>query len=178
MPPDTLDAKVHAIMRKLWLEVTKEDVQAFLHQQDLHTNVWDLLNAEVVRLPIESGRALAAECSSTAQEAGMLTETTVDLRCSSYITRMVLPARGEYCQHPQCFDLNTFRRHNDQTPRQPIRCLICSAKIEKDQVVVDEYMCDILRHCPTTRAVIHPDGSWTAEEERQTPSVEVIEIAD
>ena len=68
---------------------------------------------------------------------------TVPLTCP--ITRQLMryPARGEQCDHIQCFDLESYLRANSD--RLTWKCPICKQQALIEHVIVDEYLENIIR---------------------------------
>lgn len=52
------------------------------------------------------------------------------------------PVRGKNCKHVQCFDLETYLLMNKAQPNW--ECPVCSKKTLTDDLIVDEYMKEIL----------------------------------
>jgi E3 SUMO-protein ligase PIAS1 len=59
----------------------------------------------------------------------------LSLRCPLSIDTIKVPARGEKCKHPQCFDLETFLSFGDQSTCW--QCPICSSPLAWCDLLID-----------------------------------------
>ena len=73
----------------------------------------------------EPGTSCAAQPSSVVNISSddvVEVETLVSLDCPLTIERLVLPAQGKYCTHPQCFELGVGAGRGDMLWLSSIRC--------------------------------------------------------
>lgn len=64
------------------------------------------------------------------------------------LERLKLPARGKYCEHPQCFSLDTFVLLMSHTPFPNWRCPICRRRCFS--LKIDTYIQDIIEQTKRT----------------------------
>eukprot|EP01083_Nonionella_stella_P023093 63842_1 len=90
----------------------------------------------------------------------------VPLVCPISQTLMLQPARGKFCTHLSCFDLETHLvRAQRQTSRreQAWMCPICQKMCRLSELYIDGLMLDVLDSVPLecTEVFMRPDASWT-----------------
>ncbi|KAJ3287721.1 SUMO ligase siz1 [Rhizoclosmatium sp. JEL0117] len=99
-----------------------------------------------------------------------LTEEHVSLKDPVTRCRITVPARGNHCRHPQCFDLEYYLRLNQTHPTWS--CPICSKLAPLNEVFVDGYFLELLQAAAfdldIESAEIAADGSWRLNKEENT----------
>ncbi|PRP82118.1 hypothetical protein PROFUN_10326 [Planoprotostelium fungivorum] len=100
------------------------------------------------------------------------------------------PTRAKTCHHLQCFELDSFIRMNERTPKW--QCPNCYKTADYNDLEVDNYFADILEACGKMNADIEdiemsPDGEWSIPQNKakkqkvvhqSTPSVVVLDLSD
>ena len=91
-----------------------------------------------------------------------------------------IPARGRYCLHRECFDLETFlQTRKSRSPGAPTsadewKCPICRLDARPESLVVDGFLKEVreqLQHegVEDARAIlVKPDGSWEVKKDGGT----------
>lgn len=84
----------------------------------------------------------------------------VSLKCPLSYTRIQTPCRGVGCRHNQCFDANSYLQLQEQAPTWT--CPQCNKSTPWDQLVVDQYILDILSSTgkDVEQVTVEPDGRW------------------
>jgi hypothetical protein len=95
----------------------------------------------------------------------------------------VVPVRGSHCEHPECFDHETFLQTRALTSgnRSPIeadwRCPICRQDARPQSLVVDGFLAEVraelarTNHCTGARTLqIKADGSWEVKADADDPA--------
>ncbi|KAJ9118181.1 hypothetical protein QFC22_004085 [Naganishia vaughanmartiniae] len=85
--------------------------------------------------------------ASAAEDDIQLGSTKVSLKDPISYTRIINPARADFCSHVQCFDVAQWISVNETTP---------------------QYFQSILAMCPDTvdEVIIEPDGEWHTEDQK------------
>ena len=85
----------------------------------------------------------------------------VSLRDPVTMGRVKVPARGKFCTHIRCFDMNVYLE-SVKVPTQKVPCNICDVKISIYDIVIDGYFQDILdktdQGCDSVTVL--PSGEW------------------
>eukprot|EP00923_Selenidium_pygospionis_P009288 GHVN01015885.1.p1 GENE.GHVN01015885.1~~GHVN01015885.1.p1 ORF type:complete len:831 (+),score=219.54 GHVN01015885.1:362-2494(+) len=71
---------------------------------------------------------------------------TLDLRCPNTRQRPEVPARSIRCLHVQCFDLGWFVNHPAKFHFQRWKCPYCNKSALPCEIIVDEFVQEILTH--------------------------------
>mmetsp|Transcript_29358 Transcript_29358/g.75096 ORF Transcript_29358/g.75096 Transcript_29358/m.75096 type:complete len:541 (+) Transcript_29358:29-1651(+) len=96
-----------------------------------------------------------------------LVPRTMRLLCPVSHLRMNIPVRGQRCPHLQTFDLEAYMHANGTGNfNKRWRCPVCDIEAQPKTLVVDMYVCEILKQAPMDceEVCVGDDGSWTAEE--------------
>ena len=90
----------------------------------------------------------------------MTTSTVMSLKCPLSTLRMSLPCRSSTCSHNQCFDATSFLQVQEQAPQWS--CPICNKTFPFDNLIVDQYVQDILHRVSSNveQVTIEPNGTW------------------
>lgn len=93
------------------------------------------------------------------------TSSVLSLKCPLSFTRLATPCRGIACTHNQCFDAASYLELQQQAPTWT--CPICNRPLVWDNLVLDQYVDDILRDTSrsTEQVTIEPDGRWHQQAE-------------
>eukprot|EP00475_Leptophrys_vorax_P030878 TRINITY_DN4659_c0_g1_i3.p2 TRINITY_DN4659_c0_g1~~TRINITY_DN4659_c0_g1_i3.p2 ORF type:complete len:169 (-),score=56.98 TRINITY_DN4659_c0_g1_i3:47-553(-) len=85
--------------------------------------------------------------------------SAVSLVCPLMIDKIIVPAKGIKCRHPNCFDLRTFLSLAEQSYNW--QCPICIQPLPEPQLQVDPRMEAIIKLSPedVEEVRIMPDGS-------------------
>ncbi|KAF7487796.1 E3 SUMO-protein ligase PIAS1 [Sarcoptes scabiei] len=75
------------------------------------------------------------------------------LLCPLSTLRIKIPARSIKCEHINCFDLESFIKINDITPRW--RCPICKIYVDCDEIIIDGFLMKILSESPSDATESH-----------------------
>ncbi|KAK5206074.1 E3 SUMO-protein ligase pli1 [Exophiala xenobiotica] len=96
------------------------------------------------------------------------TSSVLSLKDPVAYTRIVTPCRSIGCNHNQCFDAGCFLQLQEQAPTWT--CPICNKAAPWENLVLDQYVNDILNSTPTdTEAVtVQPDGQWAIQKETES----------
>ncbi|KAJ2380107.1 E3 SUMO-protein ligase pli1, partial [Coemansia sp. RSA 2603] len=103
------------------------------------------------------------------------TGSLVSLKCPLGLMRIATPTRSKYCQHPQCFDCETFLQMKNQVPST--KCPVCSQDIKSwEELVIDLYFEDILQKTSSNedQVYIEADGSWKPKKPMEAEDVDSI----
>ncbi|KAI9331493.1 hypothetical protein BDR26DRAFT_922107 [Obelidium mucronatum] len=99
-----------------------------------------------------------------------LTEEHVSLKDPVTRSRITVPARGNLCRHPQCFDLEYYLQLNQTHPTWT--CPVCSKLAPIHEVFVDGYFLELLKSASfdldIESAEIAMDGTWQLNKEEKT----------
>ncbi|KAJ3031519.1 UNVERIFIED_CONTAM: SUMO ligase siz1 [Siphonaria sp. JEL0065] len=99
-----------------------------------------------------------------------LTEEHVSLKDPVTRMRITVPARGNACRHPQCFDLEYYLCLNQTHPTWT--CPVCSKLAPMTEVFVDGYFLELLESANfdlnIESAEIALDGTWRLNKEERT----------
>jgi len=89
------------------------------------------------------------------------TMVRVSLRCPLGYCRIEHPARGQRCEHLQCFDVRFYLQFCHQ--QRLWHCPVCNGPIPFHELIIDEYFNSILKSMDeeTLKAEIHPDGTFS-----------------
>lgn len=89
------------------------------------------------------------------------TSMVLSLKCPLSTLRMDTPVRGSSCRHNQCFDATSYLQLQEQAPTW--LCPICNNSAPFANLVVDEFVLDILKNTPKSldQITIEPDGKWS-----------------
>ncbi|KDN52148.1 hypothetical protein K437DRAFT_32972 [Tilletiaria anomala UBC 951] len=115
---------------------------------------------------ILSKESVLATMKARAQDDDIVAgAATVSLKDPLSLMKMTKPARSKNCDHVQCFDPMMFLRTHEQSPSWS--CPICSNKIRWSDVIIDEYMSDIIANVgkDVELVIVEPDGSWHVQGE-------------
>lgn len=82
----------------------------------------------------------------------------MSLKCPLSTMRMQIPCRGINCNHNQCFDAMSFLQTQEQAPQWS--CPTCNKPCRFEDLVVDEYVQDILSRTSAEQVTIEPTGEW------------------
>ncbi|KAJ3065015.1 SUMO ligase siz1, partial [Podochytrium sp. JEL0797] len=100
----------------------------------------------------------------------MTTEEHVSLKDPVTRCRINVPARGNLCRHPQCFDLEYYLQLNQTHPTWS--CPVCSKLAPINEVFVDGYFLELLQTAALDSEIesaeIAMDGTWTLNRETMT----------
>eukprot|EP01006_Ploeotia_vitrea_P021574 TRINITY_DN53971_c0_g1_i1.p1 TRINITY_DN53971_c0_g1~~TRINITY_DN53971_c0_g1_i1.p1 ORF type:complete len:508 (-),score=2.59 TRINITY_DN53971_c0_g1_i1:221-1744(-) len=124
------------------------------------------------------------ESEATGRQSCCLSSLQLSLTCPLSLKPIVLPARGKHCTHLQTFDLTVFLQLLGKSPRNSLKCPLCSLRLRFDGLVVDLYVSEIIqtlnasairrgRLNKCTMVELLPDGSWRAP--RQQSVVYVVD---
>jgi len=97
------------------------------------------------------------------------------LRCPLSFERVVIPVRGEQCQHLQCFGLGAYLESNMKMRALNNRwtCPVCGNRLKPHDLRVDDFVDKVLKETPQNcdEVEILEDGSYrlTNEEEPESP---------
>ena len=85
----------------------------------------------------------------------------LSLKCPISTLRMDTPVRASSCRHNQCFDVTSYLQMQEQAPTW--LCPICNNAAPFSNLVVDEFVLDILKNTPKSleQITIEPDGKWS-----------------
>ncbi|KAK9331067.1 PINIT domain-containing protein [Lipomyces starkeyi] len=93
------------------------------------------------------------------------TSSIVSLKCPLSFGRIQVPIRTIRCSHVQCFDATSYIQLQEQAPTW--QCPICNVYAPIEDIVVDNYFDEILKH--TSKSVesieIDPSGVWRVPEQ-------------
>ncbi|KAK9493681.1 PINIT domain-containing protein [Lipomyces doorenjongii] len=93
------------------------------------------------------------------------TSSIVSLKCPLSFGRIQVPIRTIRCSHVQCFDATSYIQLQEQAPTW--QCPICNNYAPIEDIVVDNYFDEILKH--TSMSVesieIDPSGVWRVPEQ-------------
>ncbi|KAK9363890.1 PINIT domain-containing protein [Lipomyces starkeyi] len=93
------------------------------------------------------------------------TSSIVSLKCPLSFGRIQVPIRTIRCSHVQCFDATSYIQLQEQAPTW--QCPICNIYAPIEDIVVDNYFDEILKH--TSKSVesieIDPSGVWRVPEQ-------------
>lgn len=82
----------------------------------------------------------------------------MSLKCPLSTMRMQIPCRGINCHHNQCFDAMSYLQTQEQAPQWS--CPTCNKACRFDDLLVDEYVQDILSRTSAEQVTIEPTGEW------------------
>lgn len=90
----------------------------------------------------------------------VMATSTISLKCPLSISRMKNPAKGVFCQHLQCFDLQSFIYSQETIPDW--RCPICQNKIKLQDLAINDFLLDALNntHEDVESISLKKDGTW------------------
>ncbi|KAK9235967.1 PINIT domain-containing protein [Lipomyces kononenkoae] len=95
----------------------------------------------------------------------MATSSIVSLKCPLSFGRIQVPIRTIRCTHVQCFDATSYIQLQEQAPTW--QCPVCNIYAPIEDIVVDNYFDEILKH--TSKKVesieIDPSGVWRVPEQ-------------
>ncbi|KAK9365099.1 PINIT domain-containing protein [Lipomyces kononenkoae] len=95
----------------------------------------------------------------------MATSSIVSLKCPLSFGRIQVPIRTIRCAHVQCFDATSYIQLQEQAPTW--QCPVCNIYAPIEDIVVDNYFEEILKH--TSKRVesieIDPSGTWRVPEQ-------------
>ncbi|EDQ93081.1 uncharacterized protein MONBRDRAFT_31004 [Monosiga brevicollis MX1] len=117
----------------------------------------------LLHLEAEAGRAWAQQKLASPESEGgdedLIVNTTesISLKCPLSHKRISTPARGEYCNHLQCFDALTYIQMNALQCRW--NCPICHRPILIQGLRICDWMTGVLELAPSDceHALVHPD---------------------
>ncbi|XP_032666502.1 zinc finger MIZ domain-containing protein 1-like [Odontomachus brunneus] len=87
----------------------------------------------------------------------------VSLKCPITFKRIIQPARGKYCMHVQCFDLESYLQLNCE--RDSWKCPVCSKPAQLEGLEVDQYIWGILNtlnSAEVDEVTIDSQAAWKA----------------
>lgn len=104
--------------------------------------------------------AIKKEYEESDNDDIVMATSTISLKCPLSISRMTNPAKGIFCQHLQCFDLQSFIYSQETIPDW--RCPICQNKIKLNDLAINDYLLEALKntHEDVESISLHKDGSW------------------
>lgn len=101
------------------------------------------------------------------EDSDIVTEKlSVSLKDPLTMQRIKIPARGRFCNHLGCFDLETFLKYQREAKNAQWKCVLCyTGPLTLKQIVVDKWMEEILDHCKDLSSVhkvdVFEDGKYT-----------------
>jgi len=129
----------------------------------------DSLVSEIRRGRTISKEQVLREMRTKADDPDIVaTSSVLSLKDPVAYTRIVTPCRSIGCNHNQCFDAACYLQLQEQAPTWT--CPICNKAAPWENLVLDQYVNDILNSTPTdTEAVtVQPDGLWAIHKENET----------
>ncbi|KIW10298.1 hypothetical protein PV08_11260 [Exophiala spinifera] len=132
----------------------------------VHKKSIDSMVSEIRRGKTISKDQVLREMRSKADDPDIVaTSSVLSLKDPVAYTRIVTPCRAMSCNHNQCFDAACFLQLQEQAPTWT--CPICSKSAAWENLVLDQYVNDILNSTPldTEAVTVQPDGRWSIHTE-------------
>ncbi|KAI5452495.1 E3 SUMO-protein ligase pli1 [Naganishia albida] len=142
--------------KKFFFQICLTEITPFAEMQRKIINGRKKTKAEI----------LAGMKASAAEDDIQLGSTKVSLKDPISYTRILNPARSDFCSHVQCFDVAQWVSVNETTPQY--QCPTCERELQMNQIFIDGYFESILAACPdfVDEVIIEPDGEWHTEDNK------------
>ena len=114
-------------------------------------------------LPVEKGKAKFEERFVLGRDKEIeMNEIKIDILDNVSLTPISLPARGVFCDHPQCFSLDTFVKSMANEARRKWACPVC--KRRSPRFVIDLFVEQQIKEALKTdrsieQILFHKDGA-------------------
>jgi hypothetical protein len=98
-------------------------------------------------------------------------DTMLTVQCPLSLERCKVPARGRFCNHLTCFDVETYLEFSEQSGYW--QCPICPKHLPFDEILPDLCMRDAMHSLPkdVTQLKVDVHGEWEPVTESNTPSL-------
>ena len=165
---------LHIAMLRVGDEITTESLYA-LGVEVIEVADYNSVKAKVIL--VKESRILSQMKKQSTNEdpdieivVGNLVVGIIDPFSSTLITT---PARGEFCRHYECFDLDTYLQTRQGSPCKPeqFRCPICNGDTRPQRLIVDGWLQQVLeevrkmKRLDARAIVVDNTGAWTIKEE-------------